>query len=65
VTEIKQKSDCELAEWIAGWKPNTKEHILGTAELERRKNKGNTVRGWIAIAISMVALIVSIVALRT
>ncbi len=63
MADIKKMSDGELAEWIAGWKPNTKDYILGMAELDRRKNRGNTVRGWIAIGISIAALIVSIVAL--
>ena len=63
MADLKQKSDSELAESIAGWKPGTKNHILGMAELDRRKNRGNTVRGWIAIIISILALIVSIVAL--
>jgi hypothetical protein len=63
MADLKQMSDSELAEWIAGWKPGTKDYILGMAELDRRKNRGNTVRGWIAIAVSVLALIVSIVAL--
>lgn len=63
MTDLRTKSDHELAEWIAGWKPGTKDHILGMAELDRRKNMGNTIRGWIAIAISLLALLLSIVAL--
>ncbi len=63
MADLKQKSDSELAEWIAGWKPGSKDHILGMAELDRRKNRGNTIRGWIAIAISVLALVVSITAL--
>ncbi len=63
MTDLKQKSDSELAEWITGWKPGTKDYILGTTELDRRKNRGNTVRGWLAIRVSVLALIVSIVAL--
>jgi len=62
MTNLKQKSDSELAEWVAGWKPGTKDHILGMTELNRRMNKGNTLRGWIAIAVSVLALVVSIVA---
>jgi len=63
MADLKSKSDGELAEWIAGWKPGTKDHILGMAELDRRKNRGNTIRGWIAIAISLLALIVAVAAL--
>lgn len=63
MTELRKMSDGKLAEWIAGWKPGTKDHILGMAELDRRKNEGNTIRGWIAIAISVLALIVAIIAL--
>jgi len=63
MADIRKMSDGELAEWIAGWKPNTRDYILGMAELDRRKNRGNTVRGWIAIGLSVLALIVSIIAL--
>jgi len=63
MTDFRRKTDGELAEWIAGWKPGTKDYILGMAELDRRKNRGNTVRGWIAIGLSVLALIVSVIAL--
>lgn len=63
MTDIKKMSDDDLADWIAGWKPGTKDYILGMAELDRRKNRGNTVRGWIAIAVSILALLVAIAAL--
>jgi hypothetical protein len=63
MADLKKMTDEQLAEWIAGWKPSTKDYILGKAELDRRMNHGNTVRGWIAIGISGLALLVSIVAL--
>jgi hypothetical protein len=63
MTDLRRMSDSELAEWISGWKPDTKDYILGMAELDRRKNRGNTIRGWIAIAISVIALLMSIVTL--
>jgi hypothetical protein len=63
MADIRKMSDGELADWIAGWKPSTKDYILGMAELDRRKNRGNTLRGWIAIGVSLLALIVSVVAL--
>jgi hypothetical protein len=63
MTDLKKMTDGELAEWIAGWKPGTMDYILGTAELDRRKNRGNTIRGWLAIGISALALIVSVIAL--
>ena len=47
MADLKKMSDSDLAEWISGWKPSTKEYILGMAELDRRKNLGNTIRGWI------------------
>ena len=31
-------SDDDLARYVAGWKPGTENHIIGTRELERRKN---------------------------
>ena len=57
MTDLKSKSDRELAESIAGWKPEN------MVEFDRRKNRGNMVRGWIAIGISLLALVISVVAL--
>jgi hypothetical protein len=63
MANLRKMSDSEVAEWTAGWKPGTTDRILGMAELDRRKNRGNTIRGWIAIGISVLALLVSIVAM--
>lgn len=63
MTDLHKMSDRELARWIAGWRPDTEDHILGVAELDRRKNRGNTIRGWIAIGVSLLALVVSTAAL--
>ena len=60
---LKNKSDRQLAELIAGCKPGNEKHILGMAELDRRQNLGSPVRRWIAIGISLIALAVSVITL--
>ena len=61
--DLKDKSDEELAEFMAGWKQETGNYILCKMEFERRQNLGNEKRGWISLGISLVALLVSITAL--
>lgn len=62
--ELKSKTNEELAEWMAGWKVNTGNYILAEIEFKRRLNKSNEVRGWIAIILSVVAIVISIITLR-
>jgi hypothetical protein len=61
--KLRDKTDHELYIWIAGWKPNSEWYIAGQQELKRRNENSSELRGWIAIAISGFALIVSVVAL--
>ena len=61
--ELQSKTDVELAEWMAGWKVDTGNHILAGLEFKRRLNKSNEIRGWIAIVLSVVAIAISITAL--
>jgi hypothetical protein len=56
---IRRLSDEELHKFIAGWKEGTELRIRGEVELRRRE-------GWVArwaLAVSMLALIVSVIAL--
>lgn len=58
---LKDVRDDELAEYIAGWKPGTKQHIIGMRELQRRQAWSGPVR--LSLAFSFVALALSVVAL--
>lgn len=60
---LRQKSDHELYEWIAGWKTSTAQYIAGQQEIKRRNDKPVSLRSWIAIGIAALALFASILAL--
>jgi hypothetical protein len=53
----------DVAAWNESFREGTPSRRLGELELQRRQDVENRVRGWIAIGISVVALIVAIVAL--
>jgi hypothetical protein len=57
--ELRRMSTHEVAQWTAGWREGTANRILGELEIKRRLDRGNTVRGWVAIGISLAALAVS------
>jgi hypothetical protein len=61
--DLRQKSNEELAEFMAGWKQDTGNYILCEMEFKRRQNRGNEMRGWISLGISATALIVAVTAL--
>ena len=60
---LRKMSTEDVAAWNASFREGTPSRALGELELQRRRDVGNRIRGWIAIGISAVALIVSIVAL--
>ena len=60
---LRAKSDEELAEIMSDLKPETGNYILCEMEFKRRQNSGNEKRGWVSLGISVVALVVSVVAL--
>ncbi len=53
----------DVAAWNASFKEGSPNRIMGELELQRRRDSGITIRSWIAIGISVVALIVAIFAL--
>ncbi|HEY3327305.1 MAG TPA: hypothetical protein VGK14_09040 [Novimethylophilus sp.] len=61
--QLKEKSDDELAEYMAGWKPDTGKYILSEMEFKRRQSRPNEIRGWISLGLSVLAIIISVVAL--
>jgi hypothetical protein len=60
---LRKMSTEDVAAWNASFREGTPSRTLGELELQRRRDVENRIRGWIAIAISTAALIVSIVAL--
>lgn len=60
---LRKMSTEDVAAWNASFKEGTPSRTLGELELQRRRDVENRIRGWIAIGISMVALIVSLIAL--
>ena len=60
---LRNMSDQELYRWISGWKENTDKHIAGQQEIRRRNKAPAEKRAWLAIGISIVALVISGIAL--
>lgn len=56
-------SDRELAEHKAGYRADTREYILAEMEIQRRLQQPGAIRSWVAIAVSVLALLVSAAAL--
>ncbi len=56
------KSDKELCEWIAGYNEQSGLgfRLLGNHELQRRLRRPDAIRSWIAVGISIIALLVAI-----
>lgn len=61
--DLRQKTDEELCEWIAGWNDQrgVGHRLLGQHELERRLQRPNAIRSWLAIGISVFAVVLSVV----
>ena len=55
-------TDDELVEDLSGWKEGTKDYIACMIELKRRQERPNEIRGWIAVAVSAVSLVISLIA---
>lgn len=55
----------DVAAWNESFKEGSANRILGDLELQRRRDRNHVIRSWIAIGLSVVALVVSFVALYT
>ena len=60
---LRAMSDDDLYGFIVQWKPHSVQYIAGMQELRRRNESSASFRSWVAISISIIALIVSIIAL--
>ena len=57
---LQKLSNEDLAQRMAGFKPTTQDYILCQQEFIRRQNAPTALRAWVAIGISVAALVVSI-----
>ena len=62
---LRNMTDSKLYEWTAGWETTTDRWIAGQQEIKRRNDIPIARRFWVAIIISVAALIVAVVALLT
>ncbi len=60
--ELRQKNNEELCEWIRGFNDDKGAgyRLLGQHELQRRLRQPDAIRSWLAIGISIIALIISV-----
>lgn len=61
--DLRKKTDEELCEWIAEWNDQRGlgHRLLGQHELERRLRRPDAMRSWMAIGLSVSAVVLSIV----
>ncbi len=60
---LKEKSDAELHEWIAGHESTTIEYLAGIQELMERNDAPVNRREWIAIGIAIISIAVAVTAI--
>jgi hypothetical protein len=60
--KLRTLSDEQLANKMSGWKEHTGNYILCEIEFKRRQARGNEIRGWFSLVISIFAFLVSIAA---
>jgi len=60
---LKDKSDTDLHEWIAGHKPDTADYIAGIQELMRRNEAPVRKREWFVLSIAFLSLVIAIIAI--
>lgn len=61
--QLRKKTNEELCQWIAGWndQKGIGHRLLGQHELQRRLRQPDAVRSWIAIGISVFAVLLSLI----
>ena len=60
---LKDKSDTDLHQWIAGHKPDTADYIAGIQELMRRNEAPVRKREWFVLGIAFLSLVIAIIAI--
>lgn len=61
--ELFGMDDKKLAEWQGRFQADEPQWRLAEHEWQRRKDRGTSIRGWMAITISLLSLIVAVIAL--
>jgi hypothetical protein len=61
--QLRKMSDEELAEFWSGWKPHTPDYFMAEMEVRRRQSAPTELRGWISLTLSVVAIVISVIAL--
>ena len=61
--ELLSMDDKKLAEWQSGFQADEPQWRLAEYEWHRRKDRGTSIRGWIAIGVSLLSLVVAVIAL--
>ncbi|CAN7189780.1 hypothetical protein [Acidovorax sp. LjRoot117] len=61
--QLRAMSDPALIEHMAGWRENSAEWLLAKQEFDRRAARGSEIRGWVAIGLSILAILISVFAL--
>ncbi|PTN50411.1 hypothetical protein DAI43_17095 [Achromobacter xylosoxidans] len=61
--ELRALSTIGVVAARSGWKQGSAEWLVCELELQKRLNRPNNLRAWLAIAISAVSIVVAVVAL--
>ena len=61
--QLRAMPDPELIEHLSGWREGTAEWLLAKQELDRRAARGSEIRWWVAIGLSILAILISVFAL--
>lgn len=63
IAEAARKPTPALLHWMAGWKRSTPQYLAAQYVLAQRKAHGTTIRGWIALTLSILSFLLSLLAL--
>lgn len=59
-SEVKRMTELQLLNARAGWTPQAAAWHVVDRELQRRDARGTNFRSWVAIVISLIAIVVSL-----
>ena len=62
-TTLRRMSTVDVAAWCESFEEGSANQILGQLELQRRRDCGLRIRIWIAVGLSLCALLISSIAL--
>jgi hypothetical protein len=61
--DLRKMTNEQLAEYMAGWKPDTGKYIMAEMEFKRRQSAPNEIRGWVSLVLAVLAITISVIAL--